>query len=173
MDTSSQEQQTSEKTIRYSTDKPAGQSDDAKSIMITHKSMLWQQSSTTTPNASHTSSGSALLRDKGHLLNTELALTRTIRNYNSKRHHSQAKSQGFSTLGRLGHSNATYITSKQHQRDSGRPQSSVGHKKSSTSHKVPKVRPFSATVPNTDTAKDLELLTKSICRHVSINNNLQ
>ena len=120
----------------------------------------------------HTS-GNALLHDKGHLLNTELALSRTIRNYHHKRHHSPIGTQngeGVNTLVRP----SSYKVRKQGSKTTRRPQSSVVHKKSSMSHKTSKVRPFSAApVTNTNTAKDLELLTKSICRQLSIKDDLK
>ena len=154
----------------------ADQSDSPKSVLITQKSLLWQQSPTTT--ASHT--GNALLHDKGHLLNTELALSRTIRNYNQRHHSPPVKGgqsgKGLDTLVRPNTSVGYRGRSRQRQstRTARRPHSSVIHKKSSTSQKTAKVRPFSAAQDtNTNTAKDLELLTKSICKHLSINDSLQ
>lgn len=150
-----------------STNKQPNPSDNnTKSILITQKSLLWQQNLTT--SAVHTgNNGNALLRDKGHLLNTELALSRTIRNYNNKRHHSTVKTQNGKRFNALVRANGpvSYRAKQPQWQDSkaiGRPQSSVAHKKSS-SHKTAKVRPFSAApVANTNTAKDLELLAKSI-----------
>jgi len=155
-----------EKNICNSTDQTS-QSDKAKSILITQKPSLWQQNSTSSVNYS----SKALLKDKGYLLNTELAISKTIRNYNNKRHHSlSAKSHSLNSLG--------YPKVRPHHlqdtKTSARPHTSVYHKKSSASHKAAKVRPFSALpTTSTDTAKDLELLTKSICRHLSIKDNLQ
>ena len=143
-----------EKNICNSTDQTS-QSDKAKSILITQKPSLWQQNSTSSVNYS----SKALLKDKGYLLNTELAISKTIRNYNNKRHHSLSAKRPHHL---------------QDTKTSARPHTSVYHKKSSASHKAAKVRPFSALpTTSTDTAKDLELLTKSICRHLSIKDNLQ
>lgn len=142
-----------------------------KGILITQKSLVWQNS---TVPAGYSSK--ALLQDKGHLLNTELALSRTIRNYNNKRYHSQVTSKGLNTLVRpsaLGGYKATH-RQWQHTKTSKRPQTSAGHKKSSAASKTAKVRPFSAVpLASTNTAKDLELLTKSIYSHLSIKDNLQ
>ena len=149
----------------------SGKSDNARSILITQKSLLWKQGCAT--SAGHTG-GNALLHDKGHLLNTELALSRTIRNYNHKRHHLPVKSQnGKGLANTLVHHNKARPHHWQDSKTTRRPKSNVAHKKSSMSRKTPKVRPFSAAqVTNTNTAKDLELLTKSICRHLSIQDNL-
>lgn len=160
---------------RQSTDR-SGQSDSPRSVLITQKSLLWQQSSAT--SAGHVGSN-VLLHDKGHLLNTELALSRTIRNYNQKRRRSPVHSENGKGLITLVRPNTpvSHRTRPHHYQDSKttrRPQSSVVHKKSSTSHKTAKARPFSAAqVTNTNTAKDLELLTKSICRQLSIKGDLQ
>ena len=158
--------------FKHLTDQP-DQSDNSKSVLITQKSLLWQQSPTT--SGGHT--GNALLHDKGHLLNTELALSRTIRNYNNKRH-SPVKGQSGKGLDSLVRPNTPVgyrarTRQRQSTKTAGRPHSSVVRKKSSTSHKTAKARPFSAAQDtNTNTAKDLELLTKSICKHLSIKDDL-
>ena len=162
-------------SIEQSLDRHPSQSDDSKSVLITQKSLLWQQS----PVTSGGHPGNALLHDKGHLLNTELALSRTIRNYNSKRHHSPAKGQkgkGLNSLVRPNTSVGYRLRARQRNntKSTERPRSGVVHKKSSTSCKTSLIRPFSiAQDTNTNTAKDLELLTKSICKHLSIKDNLQ
>ena len=162
-------------SIEQSLDRYPSQSDDSKSVLITQKSLLWQQS----PGTSGGHPGNVLLHDKGHLLNTELALSRTIRNYNSKRHYSPAKGQsgkGLNTLVRPNTSVGCRLRARQRNdtKTAERSCSSVTHKKSSTSNKRPLTRPFSvAQDTNTNTAKDLELLTKSIRKHLSIKDNLQ
>lgn len=159
--------------IKHLADQP-NQSDSPKSVLITQKSLLWKQG----PNTAGSHTSNALLHDKGHLLNTELALSRTIRNYNQRHHSSPAKGQsgkGLDTLVRPNTSVGYRGRTRQRQstRTAGRPHSSVVRKKSATSHTA-KVRPLSAAQDtNTNTAKDLELLTKSICRHLSINDNQQ
>lgn len=153
---------------RRSTKQPS-QSDTARGVLVTQKP-LWQQSSST--STGHTS-GNALLHDKGHLLNTELALSRTIRNYHHKRHRSPVGTQNGEGVNTLVHP-SSYKAKKQGAKTTRRPQSGVVHKKSSMSHKTPKVRPLSAAqVTNTNTAKDLELLTKTLCRQLSIKGDLQ
>ena len=175
LDTSQEQAQLTStlESIKYLTDQPK-QSDSPKSVLITQKSLLWQQ----IPTGAGSHTGNALLHDKGHLLNTELALSRTIRNYNQRHHSPPAKGQsgkGLDTLVRPNTSVGYRGRTRQRQstRTAGRPHSSVIHKKSSTSHgKTAKVRPLSAAQDtNTNTAKDLELLTKSICKHLSINDN--
>ena len=151
---------------RHPTEQP-GQSDTARSILVTRKSLLWQQSTSTSTGQI---GGNALLHDKGHMLNTELAISRTMRNYHQKQHQSPVRTQNAKVVNALVRPKAR----KQGSKAIRRPQSSVVHKKSSSSHKTPKVRPFSATQhTNTNTAKDLELLTKSICRQLSIKDGLK
>ena len=175
LDTSQEQSQLTSALEGIITNQP-DQSDSSRSVLITRKSLLWQQSPTT-PGGGHT--GNALLHDKGHLLNTEIALSRTIRNYNNKRHHSPVKSKSSKGLDALVHPNTPVgYRGRTHQRQgtktAGRPHSSVVRKKSLISHKTAKVRPFSAAQDtNTNTAKDLELLTKSICKQLSITDDLK
>ena len=144
-------------------------------VEMTRMSSVWHQP-TTALDSIHSSTSD---KEKNYLIGTEIALARTIRNYNNKQRSPARKptrkNQSFDNLPRMSvkhHANSVYKEDiSQSKPPSSRPQSSSTQRKP-PSKRISKSRTLSAlhSTSYSNTAKDLELLTKSITQQLSIKN---
>lgn len=146
-------------------------------VEITRTSSVWHQPATAQDNI-HSSTSD---KEKNYLIGTEIALARTIRNYNNKQRSPARKptrkNQSFDNLPpRMSVKHRTKSAYKedisQSKPPSSRPQSSSNTQRKPPSKSITKSRTLSALhdTSYTNTAKDLELLTKSITQQLSIKN---